>query len=112
MPLNAGELDRRISIQYRAAGRDAAGQPSGSWTTLATVWAKPMPRAGREFFAGGQMQAELGFVWRIRHRTDVTAAMRVLDDADVPYEIAAAPVPDARREWLDLPCLQGVRAGR
>jgi SPP1 family predicted phage head-tail adaptor len=112
MPVNAGELDRRIRIQYRANGRDAAGQPNGSWTLLAEVWAKPMPKAGREFFAGGQLQAELGFVWRIRHRTDVTAAMRVLDDADIPYEIAAAPVPDARREWLDLPCLQGVRAGR
>lgn len=112
MPLNAGELDRRIRIQYRAAGRDAAGQSNGTWTLLAEVWAKPMPQKGREFFAGGQMQAELGFVWRIRHRSDVTAAMRVLDDADIPYEIAAAPVPDARREWLDLPCLQGVRAGR
>ena len=112
MPLNAGELDRRIRIQYRAAGKDARGQNNGAWTTLATVWAKPMPKAGREFFAASQLQAELGFVWRIRHRTDVGAEMRVLDEWDTPYDSAGAPVPSANREWLDLPCLTGVRDGR
>lgn len=118
MPLNAGALDRRIAIQYRAAGETDRGQPSGAWTTLAKVWAQPMPQRGREYFAAAGMQAELGFVWRIRHRTDVTAAMRVveLDASDQPgsstWELAGPPVPDARREWLDLYCLQGVRDGR
>lgn len=112
MPLNAGQLDRRITIQARAAGVDERGQPNGTWTTVATVWAMPMPKAGREYFAAGQMQAEGGMAWRIRYRTDITAAMRVLDDLAEPWEIAAPPMPSANREWLDLFCLQGVRDGR
>lgn len=110
MPLNAGQLDRRITIQARAAGADARGQASGAWETFTTVWAMPMPKAGREFFGADQMQAELGFAWRIRYRTDVLPTMRVLEGS-TPYEITAV-VPSFNREWLDLMCLQGVRDGR
>lgn len=112
MPLNAGGLDRRIRIQQRAAGKDERGQKDGAWTTFATVWAQPMPKAGREFFAASQLQAELGFIWRVRFRDDVTADMRVLDEWDTPYDVAGAPVPSGNREWLDIPCITGVRDGR
>lgn len=112
MPLNAGQLDRRITIQARATGVDERGQPNGAWTDVATVWAMPMPTKGREYFAAGQMQAEGGMAWRIRYRADITAAMRVLDDLGEPWEIAAPPMPSANREGLDLFCLQGVRDGR
>lgn len=112
MPLNAGQLDRRVTIQARAAGTDDRGQPNGAWGTVATVWAMPMPAKGREFFAASQMQAEGAMAWRIRYRTDVGAEMRVLDDLGDPWGIVAPPVPSANREWLDLYCLQGVRDGR
>ena len=110
MPLNAGQLDRRIALQARAAGVDARGQPSGAWATAATVWAQPMPKAGREYFAAGQLQTEGAMAWRIRYRTDVTATMRVLEGS-TPYDITAV-VPSFNREWLDLMCLQGVKDGR
>jgi SPP1 family predicted phage head-tail adaptor len=111
MPLNAGQLDRRITIQQRAAGVDARGQPNGAWTDVATVWAMPMPRAGREYFAAGQLQAEGGMAWRIRNRSGITAAMRIVEGAEA-WEISAPPMPSPNREWLDLYCLQGVRDGR
>jgi SPP1 family predicted phage head-tail adaptor len=118
MPLNAGELDRRIAIQARAAGKDARGQPDGAWATVAKMWARPMPKSGREFFAASQMQAELGMMWRVRYRTDVSETMRIVeldasdDETTTAWEIAGPPVPSANREWLDLYCLQGVRDGR
>lgn len=110
MPLNAGQLSSRITLEQRNAGLDAHGQASETWATVATVWAQPMPKTGREFFAGGQLQAELGFAWRIRHRTDVLPAWRVVDAAGTNYDIAAI-VPAANREWLDLMCITGVRDG-
>lgn len=110
MPLNAGQLDRRITIEARAAGVDSRGQPNGAWQTVATVWAQPMPAKGREYFAAGQLQAEGAMAWRIRYRTDLTAAMRVLEGA-TPYDIVAV-VPSANREWVDLYCTQGVKDGR
>jgi SPP1 family predicted phage head-tail adaptor len=118
VPLNAGALDRRIAIQYRAAGENDRGQPSGAWTLLAKMWAQRLDGRAREYFAASGMQAELGTLWRVRHRTDVTAAMRVveLDASDnvtaVAWDIAGPPVPSANREWLDMYCLQGVRDGR
>jgi SPP1 family predicted phage head-tail adaptor len=69
-----------------------------------------MPAKGREFFAAGQLQAEGAMAWRIRYRTDLTAAMRVLEGA-TPYDIVAV-VPSANREWVDLYCTQGVKDGR
>ena len=110
--LAAGSLNRRITIERRAAGVDSRGQASGAWEPVATVWAMEMPRSARQFAAAGQMQAELSMAWRIRYRTDVTAAMRVVDDLGQPWEIAGPPVPSARREWLDVFALQGVRDGR
>ena len=110
MPLNAGQLDRRITIQARASGNDARGQANGAWTDSATVWAMPMPKQGREFFAASQLQSELGFAWRVRYRTDITAAMRVIEGDDA-YDIQAV-VPSFNREWLDLMCIQGVKDGR
>lgn len=118
MPLNAGQLDRRIAVQSRASGKDERGQANGAWQTVGKMWAQPMPGKSREFFAAAQMQAELGTMWRVRYRTDVTAAMRVVElDADddettTTWEIVGPPVPSANREWLDLYCLQGVRDGR
>lgn len=118
MPLNAGELDRRIAIQVRAAGENDRGQPNGAWTLVGKCWARPMPKSGREYFAASGMQAELGMMWRVRHRTDVTSAMRVVEldandaETSIAWDIAGPPVPSANREWLDLFCLQGVRDGR
>lgn len=113
MPLNAGQLDTPLTLQARAAGVDALGQASGAWAALATdsaVWAQPMPGKAREFFAAGQLQAELGWCWRVRYRTDVTASMRALQGS-TPYDIVGV-VPAANREWVDLYCLQGTKDGR
>lgn len=110
MPLNAGVLDRRITLQARAPGVDARGQPDGAWGDIDTVWAEPMPAKGREFFAAAQLQAELGMAWRIRHRADVTPSMRAVEGT-VAYDIQAV-VPSRNREWLDLYCIQGVKDGR
>lgn len=112
MPLNAGHLDRRITIQRRATDIDALGQEAGEWVVVATVWAQPMPAKGREYFAASQMQAEGAMAWRIRYRADLAATMRIVDDIGQYWDIAAPPVPGASREWLDLYCLSGVRDGR
>jgi len=111
VPLNAGHLDRRVTLRARAAGVDSRGQPDGAWADVDTVWAQPMPSKGREYFAADTMQAETAMAWRIRYRTDVTAAMQLVDDDGTPYDIQAA-VPAANREWLDLYALAGIKDGR
>jgi SPP1 family predicted phage head-tail adaptor len=109
----AGDLRERITFQTRAAGADNLGKPIGAWgNAIAGVPAKAEPIRGREFFAQGQMQAEVTVRFVIRYRADVTEKMRIVWRG-LPYEIVSPPIDtDGAREQLELMCAHGVRDGR
>lgn len=110
--LAAGDLRERITFQVRGAGRDVLGNANGAWTDFATVPAKAEPIRGREFFAQGQMQAEVTVRFVIRYRSDVHERMRIVWRSR-PYEIVSPPIDaDGAREQLELMCTHGVRDGR
>lgn len=89
MALEAGDLDRRITIQQATSVADAFGEPIETWSDLATVWAEVVPLGGREFFEARQVNAEQTARFRIRYRADITREMRVLYDGKT-YGIEAA----------------------
>lgn len=102
-------MDQRITLQQPAATVDALGQRTETWADLATVWAQAQPLRGREFFAAGQINSEAAVRFRIRWRSDVTGAMRVLWRT-VPHAIVAEPVDvDGARHTLELMCSAGIR---
>lgn len=112
MPLNAGPMDQRITIQRRVDARNAMGENAYTWQDVATVWARAEPLRGREWFAAAQMQATADVRFTIRYRADLDATMRVLWQGQ-PHDIVAPPIDvAAARETLELMCLQGVRDGR
>lgn len=112
MPLNAGPLDQRITIQSRVTARNAMGENAHGWEELDTVWARAEPLRGREWFAAGQMQATADVRFTIRYRTDVDATMRVLWKG-LPHDIVSPPIDvGGTGESLELMCIQGVRDGR
>ena len=99
----AGKLNCRVVIKQPAAVQDAAGQPIPTWTTLATVWANIRSLNGLETIKGGAESSVAKASIRIRYRTDVTAAMRVVHGSTT-YEIKAV-LPDVEgRRHLDLVC--------
>lgn len=109
--VTAADLRDQVVLQARAAGVDAHGQESTSWTTLATVWAKAEPLRGRDFFAAGQTQSAVTTRFAIRWRADLTGAHRVLWRG-VPYDIDGQPIDvDGRRHTLEMMCQTGVRDG-
>lgn len=66
--MNAGKLDRRITIQSRTVSRDGMGSRVETWADEATVWAKLETTKGSE---GETAEAERGKQttrWLIRHR--------------------------------------------
>lgn len=89
MSLQAGALDRRITIQSKTVAPDEFGEPIETWSDLAALWAEVVPLGGREAFEARQVGAEQRTRFRIRHRTDVLREMRLLYDGDV-YDIEAA----------------------
>lgn len=110
LPVSAGDLCERITLQQRAAGVDSLGQESTTWSAVATVWARVEPLRGREFFAAGQVQSPVDARITIRHRAGVLPSMRALHGSQ-PYDITAVVDVDARGHTLELMCVAGVRDG-
>lgn len=113
--MKAGELNRQIVIQSRDSGSDAAGQPVDTWTTLATVWSKILGATGmgsiRQSANRDGVSVELNsYSFRIRYRTDVDAAKRVVFDGN-NYDVKQVRHDLAKREWTDLVCELGGNAG-
>lgn len=50
--LDAGERDKRITIQARQRWTPTGGPLVSGWTDVATVWASIRPISGRELRAG------------------------------------------------------------
>lgn len=77
--MNPGELRHRITIQYQNGTRDAYGalDESAGWSDTATLWASVTPIKGKELFAAESMNSEVTHAVKIRHRSGISADMRV-----------------------------------
>lgn len=106
--MNAGALDRRISIFTTTTAQDGAGQPVPTTVLLASVWASVEQLRGREPFQGDQFNAQQVTVFKIRHRTDVTATMTIVHDGE-SYDIQSIR-EIGRREGLEISALALVTA--
>lgn len=97
MMLAAGRLDRRVAVQQRDAGQDAAGQPLQTWSTVLTCWAAIEPLSTREFFGSQAMQSDVTHRITVRHHQvfadpRAAAALRIvyqgrIFNLQVPHEI-------------------------
>lgn len=113
MPLNAGRMTRRVTIEQRTAGVDAWGQPLTTWATVATVWADVRASSGSaaaERIAADRETSVTSYSMRIRWRTGLTAGMRV-SDGSTRYSIVDVIEDVAGREYADLVCQQGGSDG-
>lgn len=110
--LSAGALDQLVTLQARTVGQDERGQALETWADVATnVWARVAPRRGRDFFAAAQDQATVDCTVLLRHRTDLTAGMRVLWKGQ-PLDVVGEPVDvGGAGVYLELLCVHGTRAG-
>ncbi|MBA3588299.1 phage head closure protein [Methylibium sp.] len=101
--MQAGALNRRITIKQLAAGQDAIGQPLQTWSDVATVWANVLHKSGAESIKAEQEVSIVRASIRIRRRAGITAAMRCHLGA-VVYEIKAVLPDEQDRERIDLAC--------
>lgn len=78
--LALGSLDRRVRIERPVPDESLEGAGSGSWTPVATVWASVqdvLPSRGEHLAEGINVATRPARV-RMRFRSDVTAAMRLV----------------------------------
>lgn len=100
----AGQLDRRITLQTFSETTDAFGQELKSYSTLATVWAKVVERIGKESEEGDMIAATKKVEFMIRYRSDVNEEMRISYNSNI-YKIKAIQSADARKAFLKIVCL-------
>jgi SPP1 family predicted phage head-tail adaptor len=113
MPLNLNRFSRRVTIQQRATTDDAIGQPVETWATVCEVWAYVKAPTGMQTTERAIADREASpttYSIRIRYRTDITAAMRVVLGTTT-FAISDVIEDFAGREYLDLVCVAGVGDG-
>jgi len=106
MAIQAGKLSRRITIQRRVPGEDAAGQPIEGWEDVATVWADirtPSGLSGARDMEGSIATSLTRYSIRIRYRDGLDSGMRVLASGQV-FDVKQVRMDYAERIWTDLVC--------
>jgi SPP1 family predicted phage head-tail adaptor len=111
--MTPGELNKRVTLQQRGAGKDSSGAATHGWTNIigtgdGKVWARVRDMTGRQFIASTATQNEVTTEIRIRIRHGIAEKMRVLVGAEI-YDIQAVLTRDDR--WIDMMCTKGLSNG-
>lgn len=76
--MEAGRLNRRITLQRRSMAQDATGAPIETWHDLTTVWAEKVDMRGSERYTAAQTVAQLDTKFRIRFIRGITPVDRIV----------------------------------
>ena len=103
--MQAGRLNRRVTLQGPSQSVDEIGQPIPGWTDVATVWGDIRLKSGLESIKAGSPVSTVQASIRIRYRAGINAGMRVVHNL-VAYNIVAVMPDVSGREFIDLACEQ------
>lgn len=106
-PLNAGDLNKRVTIQAESRTDDDGGGQAITWSDIGSWWVSINTTGGREFRAAQQLQPELTHEIKGRFRLDVTAKHRLIyvtNNVRREFSIHAAIDPMERHEQLVCFC--------
>ena len=107
MSCGAGELDKKITIQYKTKTRNTFGEEVIAWATFAAVWAGIKQMHGKELYASQQFHAESNYLVKIRYRKGVLPTMRVLYGAKI-FDILYVKNVDEENVVMELLCKELV----
>ncbi len=101
--MQAGRLDRRVTLRKLTEGQSASGAVIYTPEDVATVWAQKVPERGSEAFREQQVQGWAPVVWRVRHIQDTdladpTVKWDLVEGARV-YEILSVTEINRREGW-------------
>ena len=101
--MQAGALDRRITIERYGVTYNADNEPTEAWTTLATVWASIQYASDGEKVRAAEVGATVSVRFQIRYSStvkDVDAKDRILYDGKT-FDIVGVKEL-GRREGLEI----------
>lgn len=106
--MDAGQFDRRITIQVPTPVSDDYGEQTPSYADLATVWAERIEQSAGERLRAGKLETGEQVIYRIRHRSGIEPKQRV-KDASLFYEIMSVSEGRGRQAYLEMLCTRVVQ---
>ena len=101
--MQAGELTHQITLQIKSIFQDNELNSVETWQDWRTIWCKPMPKSGREFFKLQTMNSEITEAFKIRYLAGVNPHQRVKFRGKY-FEIIEVINEGERNIWLILTC--------
>lgn len=110
--MRAGKLRHHVMLQRPEYSQDpVSGEVIPAWVDVNKVWAAIEPLSAREFIAAAAGQSEVTSRVVIRYRPGITSAMRIIHSGKV-YNIQGVLADmESGRDYLTLPCSEGVNNG-
>jgi SPP1 family predicted phage head-tail adaptor len=110
--LQAGKLDRRVTIERFTAATDTHGEEVQTWTAHATRWASVRPAPGTERFQNAETAAEAPMRFVFRFEDDlVRVTDRLLHEDERTYYVASVTEIGRREGWEVLATARGESNG-
>ena len=88
--MEAGKLNRHVTIQSKTTSRSDSGRNYETWSTIANVWANKLPRPGTEGIEADRQVYRIFDEWEIYYLSTVTPMCRLYDsDSGAYYNIVS-----------------------
>jgi SPP1 family predicted phage head-tail adaptor len=110
--LDAGQLNKRVTVLEFSESSDGAGGyvdtwPTVGWSTVCSRWARIEPLRGRSYFEAQQAQTE------ITHRVTMRYSALVKPEHTINYDgrrldIRTVINVEERGDWMELMCAEVV----
>ncbi len=101
---STGKRNRLVVIQRRSGAKDAWGKAlPDAWEDVCNPWAEILNPNGAAAIKADAEQSSVRASIRIGYRTNITAAMRVVDGTDI-YDIKVVLPDKVKRKHVDLVC--------
>lgn len=106
MPLDAGDLTDRITIEQPTESRNSVGEAILTWSTFATVWADVQTMSGREAERHGMTAGINSYRVTIRYLPGLQSSMRIIHNSRT---LEIGQVNEKERKWhQELLCSEKV----
>lgn len=102
--MDAGELDRRITLERFSTTRNEWNEPITGWTALGSRWASKEDVSDGEKVRAAQVGASVSTRFRVRYdsvTSTLTAADRLTCEG-VEYQISGTKEGPGRREVIEI----------
>lgn len=110
--MTAGRLTERLTIRTVTTASDSQGGRTETASTVATIWAEPLPLSVSEQLQAESVASHAGYRFRVRARADVTPGMTASWTPRWPSGAAAKTLqilgvqPQHDRQWMTLACAE------